>query len=317
MNAKYNEFINFLNYIGIITERTKESFNKSLNMFLYKNKKQKKIYSILSEILENYLNLLIKEDRTSIAKTIVSRYKENKESLIKNILFKILKNKEKKFMLLNLENWKKKVFSHNNEEMKQNKSEFFNNNTNYNNLNSNEITYLTPLDISTIDLINRQQQYMNKYKQNKINQLKENEKLNNELCPFTPIIYTKNSFNEKKFLKNSERNPYKRLYNDLEKRQNKQDKVQHDNMLLIKQNAMFKTTNPISPKLRKMKSKERIYQLYNDYKKRRNNKNLLQKEIDNERGLTFSPFFISKPRYSKNSSYRMKTIENSDIKNLV
>ena len=42
--------------------------------------------------------------------------------------------------------------------MKQNKSEFFNNNTNYNNLNSNEITYLTPLDISTIDLINRQQQ---------------------------------------------------------------------------------------------------------------------------------------------------------------
>ena len=311
MNAKYNEFINFLNYIGIITERTKESFNKSLNMFLYKNKKQKKIYSILSEILENYLNLLIKEDRTSIAKTIVSRYKENKESLIKNILFKILKNKEKKFMLLNLENWKKKVFSHNNEEMKQNKSEFFNNNTNYNNLNSNEITYLTPLDISTIDLINRQQQYMNKYKQNKINQLKENEKLNNELCPFTPIIYTKNSFNEKKFLKNSERNPYKRLYDDLEKRQNKKDRIQYDKMLTIKKNSMFKTKNPISPKLRKMKSKERIDQLYNDYKIRRNNQNLLQKEIDNERGLTFSPFFITKSKSSKNSSYRIKTVENS------
>ena len=53
MNAKYNEFINFLNYIGIITERTKESFNKSLNKFIYKNKKQNNIYSILSEILEN------------------------------------------------------------------------------------------------------------------------------------------------------------------------------------------------------------------------------------------------------------------------
>ena len=311
MNAKYNEFINFLNYIGIITERTKESFNKSLNMFLYKNKKQKNIYSILSEILENYLNLLIKEDRTSIAKTIVSRYKENKDSLIKNILFKLLKNKEKKFMLLNLENWQKKVFSYNNEEMKQNKSEFFNNNTNYNNLNSNEITHLTPLDISTIDLINRQQQYMNKYKQNKINQLKENEKLNNELCPFTPIIYTKNSFNEKKFLKNSERNPYKRLYDDLEKRQNKKDRIQYDKMLTIKQNSIFKTKNPVSPKLRKMKSKERIAQLYNDYKIRRNNQNLLQKEIDNERGLTFSPFFITKSKSSKNSSYRIKTVENS------
>ena len=305
MNTKYNEFINFLNYIGIITERTKESFNKSLNKFIYKNKKQNNIYSILSEILENYLNMLIKEDKISIAKTIVLRYKENKESLIKNILIKLLKNKEKQFLMFNLVKWERKVFS-SNYEMKQNKSELFNN-YNY----SNEITHLTPLDISTIDLINRQQQYMNKYKQNKINQLKENEKLNNELCPFTPIIYTKNSFNEKKFLKNSERNPYKRLYDDLEKRQNKKDRIQYDKMLTIKKNSMFKTKNPISKKLRKMKSKERIDQLYNDYKIRRNNQNLLQKEIDNERGLTFSPFFITKSKSSKNSSYRIKTVENS------
>ncbi len=207
--------------------------------------------------------------------------------------------------MFNLVKWQRKVFS-SNYEMKQNKSELFNNYT-----YSNEITHLTPLDISTIDLINRQQQYMNKYKQNKINQLKENEKLNNELCPFTPIIYTKNSVNEKKFLKNSERNPYKRLYDDLEKRQNKKDRIQYDKMLSIKQNSMFKTKNPVSPKLRKMKSKERIEQLYNDYKKRRNNQNLLQKEIDNERGLTFSPFFISKSKSSKNSSYRIKTVENS------
>ena len=305
MNAKYNEFINFLNYIGIITERTKESFNKSLNKFIYKNKKQNNIYSILSEILENYLNMLIKEDKISIAKTIVLRYKENKESLIKNILIKLLKNKEKQFLMFNLVKWQRKVFS-SNYEMKQNKSELFNNYT-----YSNEITHLTPLDISTIDLINRQQQYMNKYKQNKINQLKEKEKLNNELCPFTPIIYTKNSFNEKKFLKNSERNPYKRLYDDLEKRQNKKDRIQYDKMLTIKQNSIFKTKNPVSPKLRKMKSKERIAQLYNDYKIRRNNQNLLQKEIDNERGLTFSPFFITKSKSSKNSSYRIKTVENS------
>ena len=42
-----------LNFIGKIIGRTKESFNKSLNMFIYKNKKQNNIYSILSEILEN------------------------------------------------------------------------------------------------------------------------------------------------------------------------------------------------------------------------------------------------------------------------
>ena len=60
-----------------------------------------------------------------------------------------------------------------------------------------------------------------------------------------------------------------------------------------------------------MKSKERIYQLYYDYKKRKNKNNLLQKEIDNERGLTFSPFFINRPKSSKSSSSKIKTIENS------
>ncbi len=48
--------------------------------------------------------------------------------------------------------------------MKQNKSGFFNNYTYYNYNNSNEITHFTPLDKSTIDIINRQQQYMNKDK---------------------------------------------------------------------------------------------------------------------------------------------------------
>ncbi len=40
-------------------------------MFIYKNKKQNNIYSILSEILENYLNMFIKKDKISIAKTII------------------------------------------------------------------------------------------------------------------------------------------------------------------------------------------------------------------------------------------------------
>ena len=173
---------------------------------------------------------------------------------------------------------------------------------------------LNPLENNTIDLINRQQQYMKKYKENKIHYINENEKLNNELCPFTPIIYTKNSKNEKKFLQNSERNPYKRLYDDLEKRQNKHNKILQDNMSLIKSNSVFKSKNPINSKMKKMKSKERIYQLYYDYKKRKNKTNLLQKEIDNERGLTFSPFFINRPKSSKSSSSKIKTIENSGNK---
>jgi hypothetical protein len=59
--------------------------------------------------------------------------------------------------------------------------------------------------------------------------------------------------------------------------------------------------------MKKMKSKERIYQLYYDYKKRKNKTNLLH----NERGLTFSPFFINRPKSSKSSSSKIKIIENS------
>ena len=302
MNGNYKEFIDFLKYVGLITQKTEEAFKKSSNS--YKNKKGNDIYSLLSDILEKYLNLLSNNEKSSIAKTIVSKYKENKKNLIHNILLKLIKNKERKYYFLYFNKWLKNIpFIKENEKSKQNKSEIMDNN--YQNNSS-----LNHLENSTIDLINRQQQYMKKYKENKMNYINANEKLNNELCPFTPIIYTKNSKNEKKFLQNSERNPYKRLYDDLEKRQNKHNKILQDNMSLIKSNSVFKSKNPINSKMKKMKSKERIYQLYYDYKKRKNKKNLLQKEIDNERGLTFSPFFINRPKSSKSSSTKIKTVEN-------
>ena len=303
MNGNYKEFIDFLKYIGLITQKTEEVFKKSSNA--YKNKKENEIYSLLSDILEKYLNLLTNNEKSLIAKTIVTKYKENKNNLINNTLLKLIRNKERKYCFLYFNKWLKNFPSIiENDKGRENKTEIMDNNYYIN-------SSLNHLENSTIDLINRQQQYMKKYKENKMNNINKNEKLNNELCPFTPIIYTKNSKNEKKFLLNSERNPYKRLYDDLEKRQNKQNKILQDNMTLIKSNSVFKSKNPISSKMKKMKSKERIYQLYYDYKKRKNKNNLLQKEIDNERGLTFSPFFINRPKSSKSSSSKIKTIENS------
>ena len=302
MNGNYKEFIDFLKYIGLITQKTEEVFKKSSNVC--KNKKVNDIYSLLSDILEKYLNLLTNNEKSLIAKTIVTKYKENKNNLINNTLLKLIRNKERKYCFLYFNKWLKNSPSIiENEKGRQNKTEIMDNNYYIN-------SSLNHLENSTIDLINRQQQYMKKYKENKMNNINKNEKLNNELCPFTPIIYTKNSKNEKKFLLNSERNPYKRLYDDLEKRQNKQNKILQDNMTLIKSNSVFKSKNPISSKMKKMKSKERIYQLYYDYKKRKNKNNLLQKEIDNERGLTFSPFFINRPKSSKSSSTKIKTVEN-------
>ena len=303
MNGIYKGFFNFLNYIGLITDITQESFNKSLNNVMNQKKEENDIYSNLTEILETYLNCLLKEDNISIAKAIVLKYKENRDNLIKNRLYKLIKNKEIKLLNICFEKYYKKIFPIKNEETNNNRTDIMSI-THQNNSSVNR------LNLSTIDLINRQEKYINKYNQNKIKNLKEKEKINLELCPFKPMIFTKNSSNEKKFLKNSERNPYKRLYDDLEKRQYKQIKLQKDNMLLIKQQSNFKSKNPLSPKLKEIKSKDRIEKLYNDYKERKDKNNILQKEIDVERGLTFNPFlYKKKPKSNRNKSFKVKTIE--------
>ena len=262
MNGIYKGFFNFLNYIGLITDITQESFNKSLNNVMNQKKEENDIYSNLTEILETYLNCLLKEDNISIAKAIVLKYKENRDNLIKNRLYKLIKNKEIKLLNICFEKYYKKIFPIKNEETKNNRTDIMSI-THQNNSSVNR------LNLSTIDLINRQEKYINKYNQNKIKNLKEKEKIK-----------------------------YKQI------------KLQKDNMLLIKQQSNFKSKNPLSPKLKEIKSKDRIEKLYNDYKERKDKNNILQKEIDVERGLTFNPFlYKKKPKSNRNKSFKVKTIE--------
>ena len=105
MNGNYKEFIDFLKYVGLITQKTEEAFKKSSNS--YKNKKGNDIYSLLSDILEKYLNLLTNNEKSLIAKTIVTKYKENKNNLINNTLLKLIRNKERKYCFLYFNKWLK------------------------------------------------------------------------------------------------------------------------------------------------------------------------------------------------------------------
>ena len=84
------------------------------------------------------------------------------------------------------EKYYKKIFPIKNEETNNNRTDIMSI-THQNNSSVNR------LNLSTIDLINRQEKYINKYNQNKIKNLKEKEKINLELCPFKPMIFTKNS----------------------------------------------------------------------------------------------------------------------------
>ena len=180
-------------------------------------------------------------------------------------------------------------------------------NNNYNNLNQNylntdinnhQINYpnsgyqITKTSNNNINrnknkdnLLSRQKKFLEKAEINKKNQIVELDKITNVLCPFTPTIYTQNYKNKS----NIKKDPYTRLYDDVQQRKINSIRKQKEEINKIKQKSNFKATE-INPNIYADESYESsIDKLYNEYKIRKSKKNLLQKEIDQERGLTFKP----------------------------
>lgn len=244
INGKSKDLIDYLNFIGIITESTIEIFIKSYKQILNsKNKKKQEIdiYNFLFNVLELYFNSIKREDKSSIANCIILKYLQNKEKMISNSLISIIKNYENKTKFIYLILWIEKIKQIKEESLYQKELKIEEERQLYENLNHYQK--------SQYDLLNRQKRFINKYNMNKLNKLNENEKLNNMLCPFSPIMETKNSKNEKLFLKSSERNPYKRLYNDINKRIEKRKKKEDEINLSIKKNSLFKISNPLTKKI--------------------------------------------------------------------
>jgi hypothetical protein len=180
-------------------------------------------------------------------------------------------------------------------------------NNNYNNLNQNylntdinnhQINYpnsgyqITKTSNNNINrnknkdnLLSRQKKFLEKAEINKKNQIVELDKITNVLCPFTPTIYTQNYKNKS----NMKKDAYTRLYDDVQQRKINSIRKQKEEINKIKQKSNFKATE-INPNIYADESYESsIDKLYNEYKIRKSKKNLLQKEIDQERGLTFKP----------------------------
>ena len=180
-------------------------------------------------------------------------------------------------------------------------------NNNYNNLNQNylntdinnhQINYpnsgyqITKTSNNNINrnknkdnLLSRQKKFLEKAEINKKNQIVELDKITNVLCPFTPTIYTQNYKNKS----NIKKDPYTRLYDDVQQRKINSIRKQKEEINKIKQKSNFKASE-INPNIYADESYESsIDKLYNEYKIRKSKKNLLQKEIDQERGLTFKP----------------------------
>ncbi len=255
MNSKSKDLIKYLTFIGIITESTNEIFEKCYKQLFNNNNKKKQVqkidtYNLFFKVLELYFNTIKREDKSSISNCIILKYLQNKQKLISNYLFSLINNYENKKKLIYLFLWYEKVKKIKEESfyLKELKKEELI--QSYENLSSFQKMQL--------DLLSRQKKYIDKYKKNKINKLNENEKLNHILCPFTPQMQTKNSKNEKLFLKYSERNPFKRLYNDREKRAEKRQKIEDEINYSIKKNSLFRTSNKITRRLNKKKINEEL-----------------------------------------------------------
>ena len=329
MNGAIKDFLDFLMYIGIVSNKTTNNFNKNLSSIIQNSTNEKKqnkksnIYQILSKTLNNYFTSLSSNDIKSISENITNKYKDNKFKIIKTLMKNIILNKELKNKLIHLEKWIDNCNKIKNEELKltlEKQEEENNNNNNtlktsHNQKNEYE-KILSPFEKGQRDLINRQKQHLEKFQKNKLDQMEKIEQLNNQLCPFSPTIYTKNSKNAKSFMHTSERNPYKRLYEDVAKRQNKILQTEKEEKEKIKRNSLWKRSNRIFLQ-GKNNIEDKINKLYNDNKIYENKKRIMRNNIDKESGITFQPDVSINSKYSNNNKgERVKCYSGKKVINL-
>ena len=296
-NGRVKDFLDFLIYIGLVSNKTLNIFNKNYNQITQnpnltekKQKKKENIYQTLTKVLNNYFTSLSNLEIKLISENITNKYKDNKLKIIKTLLKNILLNKIQKIKYLYLVKWVNQINKIKNEEFKlilikeTIKTE--------QNVKAEEEKHLSRFEKIQNDLINRQNKHLEKFKKNKMEQMIKNEKKNNELCPFSPTIYTKNSKTQI-----SERNPYKRLYDDVIKRQNKILQKEKEENEKIKQNSLWKSKNKFYSKS-KNNLEQTINKLYNDHKNYQSKKRLMKNNFDKENGFTFHPDISLNSKYS-------------------
>ena len=252
MEPMVKDFYDYLIYIGILNN---DSLSSYTNIYNQKNNNNN----------NNFVQTFGKPQNLN--------NNNNYENIIKKSLEESETNINNNYNNLNQNYLNTDINSHNNYP----NSGFQITKTSNNNINRN--------NKNKDNLLSRQKKFLEKAEINKKNQIVELDKITNVLCPFTPTIYTQNYKNKS----NIKKDPYTRLYDDVQQRKINSIRKQKEEINKIKQKSNFKATE-INPNIYADESYESsIDKLYNEYKIRKSKKNLLQKEIDQERGLTFKP----------------------------
>ena len=155
----FQEFINYLNYIGFISEETIQIFSSEYNSLPEPENKNNNPKMKIIVSMKNYIKALSEEQLLKMMEGIYDRYSENKIKISSKKLLnliKIYRNKELKFYMVY---WNKlsQYLMHKEiqkYQLTKNKSEGnleireLNNNSNINNKSNNKISF--PNNISTI-----------------------------------------------------------------------------------------------------------------------------------------------------------------------
>ena len=225
----FQEFINYLKYIGFISEETSKIFSSEFDSFpepenSNNNPKMKIITS-----MRNYIKALSEEQILKIMGSIYDRYSENKIKISSKKLlnlFKIYRNKELKFYmiywnklsqyLMHKEIQKYQIYQTNNKSDDNFESKALNNNSNIiiikqrnsdiNNITAKQKTKnvlnIRPKSLSK-EFILRQEKFIKMKKQNLMKNIDNNEEEFQSLYTFKPcLVKTMNSFTGNNKLRN-------------------------------------------------------------------------------------------------------------------
>ena len=311
MDKTVKEFLDYLFYIGIVTNDSLQIF---LNYLNFNINSSKKLRELLMNSFYNYLKSLSKKKQIKISSNIVNNFFQNKIKanikIIENLIEIYEKNKPQKvknsfFLWLKRTKHKEKnsendfeesiLKNYYSEKKIQNKRfirNFYNRNDNplnTNNFQSKTIRSNNSSRSILNDFINRQDEfYKNKIKKKEM-LIQQNEEEYDLLCTFSPKIrkksFDKNSHNSKTIF-NKNKNIYQKLYNDYHNRKIVHNRKVCDYFKRIKSESSLSSNYSPSKKLI---DKGKIEKLYSDYKQREIKRIKLVNKINLENGITFKP----------------------------
>ena len=267
----FQEFINYLNYIGFISEETIQIFSSEYNSLPEPENKNNNPKMKIIVSMKNYIKALSEEQLLKMMEGIYDRYSENKIKISSKKLLnliKIYRNKELKFYMIY---WNKlsQYLMHKEiqkYQLTKNKSEGnleireLNNNSNINNKSNNKISF--PNNISTIQGRNSD-----------INTISVTKKTNN-VINLRPKSLSKDFIQrQEKFIKMKQ----KKLMKNIDNHEEEFQSLYTFKPCLVKTmksytgNNKLRNENLYSNKLHEMRIRN------------------LREVLDNERGYTFKP----------------------------